>query len=92
MVGEGLQGNLPTGSSEVPGTGNQGTGIEGIGSGTGPGVGPGDQPGNSMMQMLNINKDTPITASLVQSEMRRIKQPPPSLLNRLFGVNYNDLS
>ena len=92
VVGEGLQGNLPTGNSEVPGTGNQGTGIEGIGSGTGPGVGPGDQPGNSMMQMLNINQDTPITASLVQSEMRRIKQPPPSLLNRLFGVNYNDLS
>ena len=92
VVGEGLQGNLPTGNSEVPGTGNQGTGIEGIGSGTGPGTGPGTEPGKSLTQILAAQPRVPITTELYRREINRINRNEPSLLNRLFGVEYDDLS
>ena len=85
VVGEGLQGNLPTGNSEVPGTGNQGTGIEGIGSGTGPGTGPGTEPGKSLTQILAAQPRVPITTELYRREINRINRNEPSLLNRLFG-------
>ena len=74
------------------GTGTEGKGDEGTGSGTGPGTGPGDQPDKSLTQILAAQPRVPITTELYRREINRINRNEPSLLNRLFGVEYDDLS
>lgn len=76
------------------GTGTEGTGYEGTGTGIGPGIGPGTgpEPGKSLTQALAAQPRVPITTGLYRREINRINRNEPSLLSRLFGVEYDDLS